>query len=247
MHELALITVFLAGLLGSTHCLAMCGGIATALGATRATGARAWQPLLYQLGRMTSYSIAGAIVGAIGAAAGFGFALSRWSEILRLATAFIVVIIGLDIALGKTTRAHWLRAPERAGASLWRRIAPAATRALPAGAHTRALALGLLWGWLPCGLVYSALVAAAVAGSAVRGSLVMIAFGLGTMPAMLGLSYAGTHLPRPETTLARLLGAVIVSCGLWTAALPIAVLSGRVAHEHHAMTMPMAMPMSAPQ
>lgn len=242
MHELALVTVFLAGLLGSTHCVAMCGGIATALGATRASGARRWQPLLYQFGRMASYSIAGAAVGAIGAAAGFGFALSRWSEILRLATAIIIVLIGLDIAFGTSERGRWLRAPERVGARLWRRIAPAATRVLPVSANARALALGLLWGWLPCGLVYSALLAAAVAGGAARGSLVMIAFGLGTLPAMLGLSYAGTRLPRAGTTLARLLGAAIVSCGLWTAALPIAVLAGGDAHAHHAhhaMMMPM--------
>lgn len=237
MSELALATVFIAGLLGSSHCLVMCGGIATALGAPRSGGGR-WQPLLYQFGRISSYGTAGALVGGLGAAAGLGLAVSRWSTILRLATALVVVIIGLDIALATSGRARWLRAPERLGAMLWRRIAPAARAALPASAAARALMLGLLWGWLPCGLVYSALVAAAVAGSALGGAATMIAFGLGTMPSMLSLSYAGTRLPRPDGTLARLLGAIIVACGLWTATMPIATLTGASPHHHHAMAMP---------
>ena len=238
MSELALATVFIAGLLGSGHCLAMCGGIATALGAPRGGGSPHWQPLLYQFGRISSYGAAGALVGSLGAAAGLGIAISRWSTILRLATALVVVIIGLDIALATSGRARWLRAPERLGAMIWRRIAPAARAALPASRGARALALGLLWGWLPCGLVYSALVAAAVAGSALGGGATMIAFGLGTLPSMLSLSYAGTRLPRPNGTLARLLGAIIVVCGLWTATVPIAALTGAGSHQHHELVMP---------
>jgi sulfite exporter TauE/SafE len=176
MSALALATVFIAGLLGSSHCLAMCGGIATALGAPRSGGAGRWQPLLYQFGRISSYAIAGALVGSLGAAAGLGLAIARWSTILRLATALVVVIIGLDIAFATSGRARWLRAPERLGALLWRRIAPTARSALPASPGARALVLGMLWGWLPCGLVYSALVAAAVAGGALGGGATMIAF-----------------------------------------------------------------------
>ena len=238
MHELMLVTVFVAGLLGSTHCVAMCGGIATALGAPRSGAGARSLPLLYQLGRIGSYGIGGALVGALGAAAGLGLALARWSEVLRLATALIVVVIGLDIALGSGQRARWLRAPERLGAMLWRRVAPAARRALPAAPGARALALGLLWGWLPCGLVYSALLAAAVAGSVAGGAATMIAFGLGTLPAMVGLSFAGGRLPRPDGVMARLLGSIIVGCGLWTAALPIAMLTGAHVHDHHGMSMP---------
>jgi sulfite exporter TauE/SafE len=237
MHELALITVFAAGLLGSAHCLAMCGGIATALGSARSAGGRAWQPLLYQIGRISSYGIVGAVAGALGAGAGLVFSPPRWSEILRLATALMVVVIGLDIALGGSARSRWLQAPERLGALLWRRIAPIARAALPASPSARAIALGLLWGWLPCGLVYSVLVAAALAGSASGGSATMIAFGLGTMPAMLGLSCAGTRLPRRDGMFARLLGTVIVACGVWTAALPIAALTGAHQHDHHGMIM----------
>lgn len=231
MTELAWMTAFLAGLLGSGHCLTMCGGIAAALGAGGAR--RTWQPLLYQLGRLTGYAIAGGIAGAVGAAAGFAFALSRWSELLRLATAAMVIVIGLDIASGSGTLTRWLRVPERFGALLWRRFAPAARTWLPASPGLRALALGVLWGWLPCGLVYSVLLAAAVAGGAARGSATMVAFGLGTLPAMSGLSYLGRHLPRRDGTLARLLGATLVACGLWTATLPLAFLTGAQPHAHH--------------
>jgi len=107
-----------------------------------------------------------------------------------------------------------VRAPRRAGAG-------------------RSLLLGLLWGWLPCGLVYSALIIAAAAGGPLRGSVTMAAFGLGTLPAMSGLSFLGGRLPRPDGSFARLLGAMLVACGLWTAALPLAALSGAPGHTHH--------------
>jgi hypothetical protein len=248
MHELAMLTAFVAGLMGSAHCLGMCGGIATALGATRASGARALQPVLYQLGRVCGYGIAGAVAGALGAGVGIGFPGSRWSEILRLATALVVVLIGLDIAFGASARSRWMRAPERLGARLWRHVVPTARQHLPRSPAARALSLGLLWGWLPCGLVYSVLVAAAVAGSASAGALTMLAFGLGTWPAMLGLSYAGAWLPSRQGVFARLLGAVIVACGLWTATLPIAMLSGVAVHHHGSMplNMPLNMPMNMP-
>jgi uncharacterized protein len=231
MHELTLVTALLAGVLGSTHCFSMCGGIATALGAVPGGASRTRQVLLYHCGRVASYATAGAIAGSLGAAAGFAFDVSRWGEILRLATAVMVVVIGLDIAWSGSSRGRWLKLPERWGAQLWRRVAPRARSPLPASPYTRALVLGLLWGWLPCGLVYSVLLAAAVAGGGASGAATMIAFGLGTVPAMAGLGLVGARLPSPGGTLARLLGAALVACGLWTAVLPIAALSG--AHEHH--------------
>jgi sulfite exporter TauE/SafE len=228
MHELALGSAFVAGALGSTHCVAMCGGLATALGAQQQGKVRA-RSLLYQIGRVTSYGTAGAIVGSFGAAAGFAFEASLWSEILRLGTALIVVLIGLNLALGSRLRGPWLRVPERWGARLWRRIAPLAA-GLPTQPALRALTLGMLWGWLPCGLVYSVLLVAAFAGSAWAGLVTMIAFGLGTLPAMLGLSYAGGRFAPPRGALVHVLGSVIVACGLWTASMPIAALLG--AHHH---------------
>lgn len=242
MHELALGTAFLAGILGSLHCVAMCGGLATAMGATRASGASRGQPWLYQLGRIASYGTAGAIVGSLGRIAGMGFETSRWSQLLRLGTALMVIVLGLQMAVGRGSQRSWLRLPEKAGALLWRRLAPAVTSRLPRAPAWRALSLGMLWGWLPCGLVYSVLLIAAFAGGFAGGAATMLAFGLGTLPSMLGISYVSAQLTRGHGTLPRLLGALIVACGLWTASMPIAVLSG--AHPHHAMgAMPMAMPM----
>ena len=232
MHEISFLAAFLAGLLGSAHCLGMCGGIAAALGLA-ARGHRAWEPLLYHAGRLASYGAAGATAGALGAAVGFAFELSRWSAMLRLATAAVVVVIGLDISLAASARIKWLRAPERWGALLWRRLLPAKRSSLPGTPAVRALVAGLLWGWLPCGLVYSVLVAAAVAGGAASGALTMVAFGLGTLPVMTGISYAGVRLPRPKGTLVRLIGAALVACGLWTAIAPIANLTGAHEHQHH--------------
>ena len=227
MHELTLGSAFVAGLLGSTHCVVMCGGIATALG-TQRQGPRAPGPLLYQLGRVSSYGTAGAwsARSAPPPALRSKLALERSAA---LGTALIVVLIGLDIALGAARARAGCARPSVWGALLWRRIAPLASR-LPAPPALRALTLGMLWGWLPCGLVYSVLLAAAFAGSALGGAATMIAFGLGTLPAMLGLSYAAAASAPPALALARLLGAVIVACGLWTASMPIAILFG--AHQH---------------
>lgn len=238
MPEITAITLFVAGLLGSSHCLAMCGGIAAALGAAREPRARLTQPLLYQAGRITSYSIAGGVAGATGAA-GVSLATAHWAEVLRLATALVVVMIGLKVTFGPGRRARWMGLPERLGAFVWQRIAPYTRRALPISGNLRTFTLGMMWGWLPCGLVYSALIAAAVAGSFTMGAASMLAFGLGTLPAMLGVSVFGARLPQPDGPFARLLGTIIVACGIWTATLPFAALIGQQSHAHHpVMTSP---------
>ena len=230
MDELALATAFTAGLLGSAHCAAMCGGIATALGATRAAGAPLWLPVVQQLGRVGGYVVVGSLAGALGLAAGAGFGVLRWAEILRLATALVIVLIGLDLALGGGWSARWLRAPERLGGALWRRLAPRLPGWLPAQPVARALLLGVFWGWLPCGLVYTVLLAATVSGSAWRGGSILAAFGLGTLPAMLGLSLAGARFTPRRPGLRRFAGAAIAVCGLWTAALPLLGAAAAAAH-----------------
>ncbi len=238
MPDVTLLTLLVAGLLGSTHCVAMCGGIAAALGSAPSPARRSGPvALLHQLGRISSYGMAGAVAGAAGAA-GMSLATTRWNEALRLATAAMVVLIGLRIATGGRLPWRWLGAPERLGGMLWRRLLPLANRMLPESPALRALAVGMLWGWLPCGLVYSALLAAAVAGSAAAGAASMLAFGAGTLPAMLGIGVLARGLPRAGGSAARLLGSIIVACGLWTASAPVATLAGVHRHSHHLMTMP---------
>lgn len=223
MPELTLAAAFVVGLLGSTHCLAMCGGISAGLGMGGDDAGRLPRVLLYNLGRIGSYVVAGSLAGLIGWWLGQGLDLMGLSLGLRLALGLLMVGIGLQLAL------NWngMRWIEAAGAGFWRRLAPLAKRLLPARTPLHALALGALWGWLPCGLVYTVLLAATASGSPGHGALVMLAFGLGTAPSMLALGAAGGRLAaltrRPG--LRRLAGAAILGYGMWTLATPLLHLS----------------------
>ena len=179
MPDTGFIALFLVGLLGGVHCVGMCGGI---VGALSMGGPARWSlHLAYNAGRIFSYALAGALVGAVGSA---GLGLSGQVPVRLifyfLANAMLVALglylIGLSGALALT---------ERLGQVLWQRIQPLTRRFLPVRSLAQAFPLGLLWGWLPCGLVYSALASALTAGSAQRGALMMLAFGLGTLPNLL--------------------------------------------------------------
>ncbi|MDR1999925.1 MAG: sulfite exporter TauE/SafE family protein [Zoogloeaceae bacterium] len=182
MSETGYVAIFLVGLLGGTHCVGMCGGIVGAL-AAQVSGERAGWPLhlAYNLGRILSYAAAGALVGAIG---GLGLA---FGPVAKVQLAFYILASLMLIALGfylmGFTRS--LAFVERAGQTLWRRIQPLTRRFLPVRGAAQALPLGMLWGWLPCGLVYSVLANTLVSGSATRGALAMAVFGLGTLPNLL--------------------------------------------------------------
>lgn len=157
----------------------MCGGI---VGALTVGGATRWSMhLAYNLGRMTSYVLAGALVGALGAAS-LGLAGQAPARLFLYVLANLM-LVALGLYLIGITQA--LAFTERAGQAIWRRVQPLTRRFLPATRVSQAFPLGLLWGWLPCGLVYSALASALSSGSASRGALVMLAFGLGTLPNLL--------------------------------------------------------------
>ncbi|MCH2221863.1 MAG: sulfite exporter TauE/SafE family protein, partial [Dechloromonas sp.] len=167
------------GLLGGTHCVGMCGGI---VGAMSMGGKAGWgMHLAYNGGRILSYVTAGAIAGALGAAS-----MGLEGQVpARMALYFIanLMLVALGLYLLGITGA--LAFTERAGQGLWRRLQPLTRRFLPVRSVAQAFPLGLLWGWLPCGLVYSALATALAAGSAGRGAAAMLAFGLGTLPNLL--------------------------------------------------------------
>lgn len=157
----------------------MCGGIVGAL----SLGAPArWSMLLsYNSGRILSYGVAGAIAGALGAAS-----MGLEGQVpVRLILFFLanLMLVALGFYLLGMTRT--LAFTERAGQHLWRVIQPLTKRFLPVRTVAQAFPLGLLWGWLPCGLVYSALASSLTAGSPGRGALMMLAFGLGTLPNLL--------------------------------------------------------------
>jgi sulfite exporter TauE/SafE len=187
-----LVTAFLAGLLGSGHCFGMCGGIAGSLGALSGVGSRApaWPALQFNLGRLLGYAVLGALAAGILGAAGEIMALKPLGRWLRGLTALMVLLIGLRFLV------DWrgLDVIEKGGAGLWRRIMPVAVRISQRHDWLGRLGLGVCWGFLPCGLVYTVLVTAASTGNALAGGATMLAFGAGTLPAMLGLALAAPAL-----------------------------------------------------
>lgn len=199
----------LMGLAGAGHCLMMCGGIAAAAAGT----ANRWQVIIYNIGRVTSYAIAGALIAtAFGSLAD----LSQYGLIaLRIFAAFVLVAFGLYLG-------QWwfgLRHIERLGLPLWRKLQPLATRLRQGTVTTPSLFLaGMLWGWLPCGLVYSALSWAAVSGSASSGALYMALFGIGTLPAMVGFGWLSRSVQQLLQSLGfrKLMGGLMILYGLWT-------------------------------
>lgn len=173
------LALFIVGLLGAGHCAGMCGGIVGALSLQSPQGgASVPVHLAYNFGRIASYGLAGLLAGALGAVAGDLMPLQRG---LYLFASLMLVALGIYL-LGATQSLAWL---ERGGQGVWRHIQPFTARFLPVRGVAQALPLGLLWGWLPCGLVYSALTTALAAGSAGKGALLMLAFGLGTLPNLL--------------------------------------------------------------
>ncbi|MCP1674652.1 sulfite exporter TauE/SafE [Natronocella acetinitrilica] len=232
--ELTLVAALVIGLAGSTHCLGMCGGIAGSLGAatsTERTGTRLLYATSYNLGRVGSYTLMGVLFASLVGLLGFSLSRPEWGAALRIATGLILLAVAAHLLL------DWsgLRRIEVVGGRIWRVLGPIARRLLPVRSMGGALALGALWGWLPCGLVYTVLLAAAVSGDPLIGGGMMLAFGLGTMPAMTGLTVFGQTLRRwlTGTRPRRVLGALLLVFALWTLTVPILHLADGGGHDHH--------------
>lgn len=187
MADFSIAAAFFVGLLGGVHCLGMCGsivGVFTAQLPKPSSSVARWPfHLAYNGGRLASYMAAGALAGAIGQA---GLLMRDAVPVQHLLFALSSLML---IALGLYLAGIWsmVQRIERAGGMLWRHIQPLARGLLPVTTPVRALLLGALWGWLPCGLVYSVLVTALASGNAQSGALVMLAFGLGTLPNLLAI------------------------------------------------------------
>lgn len=225
------------GLAGSAHCLGMCGGIAAAAG-TRDPRARGTAGgILFNLGRVTSYAVLGAgIAGLVGGALA-AFPVRPFAVGMRTLAAALMLLLALNLLTGRD-----LLALERLGGRFWKKIRPLAGRAVGLPATLRFGVLGLLWGFLPCGLVYSALGLAAASGSAPAGGLIMLAFGLGTLPSMLAVTLAGGALTRRFAGLRtrRVAGVLMILFAVWTALGPFAPHGGPEdhppqagSHSHH--------------
>ncbi len=232
MTELDWLAGLSLGLQGSSHCLVMCGGISSALGLST-TGSRRNSILLaFQLGRILSYTLLGGLLG-LGVnilAAEQNIALLS----LRVLSGLLLIAMGLYIS-------NWWRGLqhlERAGQVLWRPVQGLSKRWLPPQGPYQAAAVGMCWGMLPCGLIYSALAWSAAAASADAAALRMFYFGLGTMPAMLAAGAAAqqfNNLMR-NVNVRRVAALMLIIFGLWTSIIALQhspVVSGQHNHTHH--------------
>lgn len=181
----------LIGLAGGVHCVGMCGGVIAGLSlAIPNNNPPHWYIAAYSIGRISSYALAGALTGLLGSL--FSHKVANGILWLNLLSGIFLLLIACYIA------GWWriLSKLEQAGGLLWRRISPIAKQLIPFRSPLHAFPYGLVWGWLPCGLVYSALTWSLASGKASGGALVMLGFGLGTLPATLLLSYSSRSIKR---------------------------------------------------
>ncbi len=206
MSSISLLPIFLVGLLGGVHCVGMCGGIVSAFAVATprrpfpvAVTAAARLPaafadsgvrvLAFNAGRIGSYMIAGALAGLLGSIPAM-IQLATWQTAAFWLANLMLVALGLTLM----NAWHGLSRLEALGQFAWRRMQPLMRRLLPVQSPLQALMLGGLWGWVPCGMVYSVLTTALLTGSPAQGALVMLAFGLGTLPLLFTMGIAGTAL-----------------------------------------------------
>jgi len=180
-------SAFVIGIVGSGHCLGMCGGITSMLTSALPQQSSYSKTVLifcYNFGRIMSYTLIGAIVGFTGSVAAKNIGLPLAS--LRIVSALFLIFLGLYIGQWLM----WLNRVERLGKFIWQYLSPLSKRLIPVNSPQKAITLGALWGWLPCGLIYSMLTWSLASGSTTTGALIMASFGLGTLPALLVISYS---------------------------------------------------------
>ena len=236
-----IIAAFILGLFSTVHCLGMCGGIIGALSLSLPERVRLHRGRLltfvttYNAGRILSYSLAGAIVGYIGAGAAAYTDMSDGPSILRHTGVVMMIAIGLYLA-------GWfpqLSRVERIGKPLWKLLEPVGRSLVPVNNLPKALLYGLIWGWLPCGMVYFVLVWALTSASVSQGAMIMAAFGLGTLPSLLAAGIAASWLKRfTRSQLTRqFVGVSVIVMAVVTLMIP---MGHKGMHGHGGMNHPMS-------
>ncbi len=236
LEEISLFAIFLTGLLGGVHCAGMCGGIVSALGMMRqkpastlsgipvntasisgAASAKAAPSALvavslYNVGRISMYTFLGALAGAIGSVAWLMESMLPVQQIAYLLSNVLIILMGLYI-MGIKQIAIIM---ESLGATFWAWVRPAATRSLTGTGMLNSIGAGALWGLVPCGMVYAVLSAALVSGGAGKGALLMLVFGLGTLPNLMMLGLSGQWLAKASRnrTIRMCAGLMIIGFGL---------------------------------
>lgn len=210
-------SAFLIGLLGSTHCLGMCGGISASLSMAVPVGRgfrlrQSGLLLAFNFGRIGSYVLLATLIALLSTSAA-----DQWAKLgpaLRALAGILLILMGLSMG-------QWwqgIRYVEKVGAPVWRRLQPFTRHFLPVQHAGQALALGSLWGWLPCGLVYSTLGWAALQPTVPSAATTMLCFGLGTLPSMLATGYAAGSIRKLQQHrgFRQLTGLLLISFGMWT-------------------------------
>lgn len=212
------LAALVVGLLGGVHCVGMCGGIVGALsfGLPCGEDGRPRQaPFLfaYNAGRISSYVAAGLLAGGAGWYATNLVAVHAAQTVLSALAGLFMIALGFYLA-------GWWRGLarlERAGGVVWKRLEPLGRRLMPVSTPAQAFRLGLVWGWLPCGLVYSVLIWSLTAGGAVQGALLMAAFGLGTLPNLLVMGVFAARLAGfvRKPLVKSIAGGLVAAWGVW--------------------------------
>lgn len=230
VEQLTLPAALAAGFAGGAHCAAMCGGIATAAGASfrhAGGGLPVGAALAFNGARLAGYALLGAALAAVYAALGVALPLQGVAWIARLVAVVVMAALAVRLLTGR----DWLGV-ERVGAWAWTGLRPLFGRATALPPGLRHAAMGLLWGFMPCGLVYSVLLMAAATAKPALAAAAMLAFGLGTLPPLLGLTLGaasvGEWLRRPA--MRRVAGVAVLACAAWT--LAFALGHGAPAHAH---------------
>jgi len=224
-EQISYFSAFLVGFLGVVHCAGMCGGIIGSLSLSQVSDTRVTKLsilLSYNIARIFSYAVAGGLMGSV------GWFASSWLEI-HYAQGVLQLIAGLFLlALGLYLGGWWfgLNQVEQLGGLFWKKIEPVGRRLIPVKNFRQAFVLGLVWGWLPCGLVYSVLIWTMSAGSFVEGALMMASFGLGTLPNLLLMGLFAGSLTKyfQNQWLRKISGGVIIVFAFYTLVLAVRVV-----------------------
>ncbi len=221
-----LTSAFLLGLFSTIHCIGMCGGIIGALSLSLPVEVRNNKPRLfifvttYNIGRITSYTLAGMAAGALGTGVLASTGFDQGHAVLRYLGVTMMVAVGIYLA-------GWLpqlAVIEKIGVPLWKKLEPIGRKLMPVANLPKALAYGMIWGWLPCGLVYFVLIWTLTAGGALHGALMMLAFGLGTLPTLLAAGFMTSWVTRfaRNPTTRTIVGVLIIAMAIGSLFVPMA-------------------------
>jgi sulfite exporter TauE/SafE len=233
-NPLTYTSAFLLGLFSTLHCIGMCGGIIGALSLSLPLEIRQRKTRMllfiasYNIGRIISYSLAGLVAGALGTGLLKSVGFDQGHTVLRVIGVAMMIAIGLYL----TGWLPQLAIVEKIGVPVWKRLEPLGRRLLPVATLPKALGYGLIWGWLPCGMVYFVLIWALATGNPVEGALTMLAFGLGTLPTLLATGFMTSWLTRfaRSATARQVVGLLIIAMAIGSLFIP---MDGQMAGHHH--------------